>query len=192
MKTAACKKLLALLLCLVMSLGTLPAMAEGAPEQIIVPVITDNVPYAEMLPDNAELYEGYLYREVCDPFHGGVSFFSVLAREELSAPEVHVYDGIKPLIEKVAAGTLTNAQFVIPVEDLPAGYQSYFTFEELGITKLAEGGYLTPEATEALFNAVYGDFNLVLEALLHDCPYDFYWFDKTSKGGGGLTRTFNI
>ena len=131
MKTATCKKLFALLLGLIMCLGASSALAE----EIVVPTLRAVPSDADMLPGNDELYEAYLYREVCDPAHGGISFFSRLARGQLGDPEGHVYDALKPLIEKVAAGERTDTQFKVPVSDMPEGYQSSFTFEELGITQ---------------------------------------------------------
>ena len=60
------------------------------------------------------------------------------------------YDYLLPLIEKVAAGKRTDTRFVFPAE-------------------------MTPDFSwDAYWSAIIDSFN----ALLADCPYHLYWFDK--------------
>ena len=50
------------------------------------------------------------------------------------------------------------------------------------------------EAIDTAFERIYPDFGAILDALLADCPYDLYWFDKTHSpviGGVGYSYDTN-
>ena len=71
--------------------------------------------------------------------------------------------------------------FSYPVEDLLE--KRTYTLEELGLdTFLAENGKtLSSEAKQALDAAMGRDFQLVIQSVLADYPYEIYWYDKTGK-----------
>lgn len=83
-------------------------------------------------------------------FYGGVSLYGVAARAQLNDCGKVLYDGLKAEIEKIAAGSRVSTKITADVS--AAGGSSWDDFQ----------------------------INEVMDALLHDCPYDLYWYDKTS------------
>ena len=100
------------------------------------------------------LLEGYLYKT----FYGdsGISLFGVAAYNALDANKKCLYSGMKSAIEDIAAGRRTSTVITVDVSERNASASSL----DAAKSKFAVG--------------------VVLDALLHDCPYEFYWFDKTS------------
>lgn len=138
-------------------------------------IITDTqiiIPDSD-LPDSEVLYGGYLEQIFYD--YGGVSFYSRLARDQLNTLGQKLYDTLKAEIQKIAAGerestvvTLTSTQFA------EWGAQMMFYSEN------------QHEACDLFMNQ-FG-FQNVLAALLHDCPYELYWYDKVS----GIRQSRNL
>lgn len=135
--------------------------------------VTDNID----LPDSEELFEGYVEKT----FYGdyGASAFSTTARNNLSEANAKIYDALKPEIAKIANGESTSATISISDSLLP---KATFTPEELGVTSFTES---TINTAKANINAekLGFDFAIICKALMNDCPYELYWFDKT-KGYG--------
>lgn len=151
------------------------------------------VPTAE-LPDNEELFAGYVDKA----FYGGVSFFGVSAREQLSTDTSKAfYDALKAEITKVAAGNLESTTFGLDLTAL--GAKDTYTAAELGVDSIlgqdaTSGDYfITEEAQNAVDTVFWGQFesNKVLDALLHDCPYELYWFDKSVGISSGYSMSSN-
>ena len=94
--------------------------------------------------DSEALFEEYVKRL----FFGdsGISLLSTLAWETLSGADKYLYDQLKAVIVRIAAGEQTST--TVKVE-------------------LGKAGHST--------GAV--DLDAVLDALLHDCPYEMYWYD---------------
>lgn len=136
-------------------------------------LVTDNID----LPDSDELFEGYVEKT----FYGdyGASVFSTTARNNLSEANAKIYDALKPEIAKIANGESTSAIISISDSLLP---KATFTPEELGVTSFTES---TINTAKANINAekLGFDFAIICKALMNDCPYELYWFDKT-KGYG--------
>lgn len=54
-----------------------------------------------------------------------------------------------------------------------------FTAKDLGVTSLTEAGTsISDEANDAMLDKLNFDLDKVITALLVDCPYDLYWYDK--------------
>lgn len=78
-------------------------------------------------------------------------------------------------ISEIAAGE--RASSVIEIDGdalLSQGLRTRWTKEELGVTSIDD-----LSSIRALFFAQLEDYNRILDALLHDLPYEMYWFDKT-------------
>ncbi|MCI5970626.1 MAG: hypothetical protein MRZ29_05715, partial [Oscillospiraceae bacterium] len=78
------------------------------------------------------------------------------------------------------------------------GFKNSWTAEELGIVK--EDSESENQYLQRVGNAAFGEFNKnfntsqIISAILADCPYDLYWFDKSETGGiasGGYTVSDN-
>ncbi len=155
---------------------------------------------------------GFIYMDRCvlagdieSPFYKSrnISTFGNYGEEDLSGIEKSIYNVLKAKIQAVANGEETSTKFEIPAESL--GIQATWTKEELGITgNFAAEGKLTEETRRALTEQVFTqDNHKIFHLLLVNCPYDFYWFDKTegasytllpakmtvSQDGGSLTFT---
>ena len=88
----------------------------------------------------------------------------------LTGNDLVAYNFLKGEIEKVASGTTSSAVFVMPLSLMNDGVLSY---------KATELGYTNVSDAVATFQKKYiFDLNKVLNALLADCPYSLYWFDK--------------
>ena len=96
----------------------------------------------------------------------------------LSGPAAVLYAEHKSLISQIAAGQRESAVISLPLETLFEGKLTW-TADELGIDAIVEDGVIK---SKDVYNALYGmlDTRSVLTALLYDCPYEMYWYDKTA------------
>ena len=90
----------------------------------------------------------------------------------------YVYDVLKARIEEVAAGETHSTVVESNVEE--ESKQFSWTKEELGVDVLVNGNSFTQEASAAIQAAYQAEMDRIMDALLVDCPYDLYWFDKTA------------
>ena len=136
------------------------------------------LPEAESVPDNDALFYGYLLRRA------GVTDSAELmasAGSSLNAKDKELYDLLKTFVTEIAEGKRTNTVYVITYDDFP----KTLTAAELGVTDcFSDEG---KAAIKARIDALYDyDTNAVFDALLSDCPYELYWYDKSSNGGVGF------
>ena len=184
------KKTLVCLLAAAMLMTLLPvsAMAGEAIDDTVL-TYADNVeitakpitPEAQELPENDELFAMYAEQKL---YGYDSAVFGTAAREYLNDAEKAIYDALKTQIETVAANGGSTA-FVLT--DLGA-LKTEWTREELGVDSITD----TSLIVEA-FNAQFSAGN-IMNALLCDCPFDLYWFDKTNTGGMktsfGMSRAY--
>ena len=92
-----------------------------------------------------------------------------------------MYDQLKPAIAKTANGSVASAKYHIDM-DVSGAVVSSWTAQQLGVSAVvaenpSTGEYYIPdEAMDAL--AVKTNIYPVINALLVDCPYELYWYDK--------------
>ena len=124
------------------------------------------------LPDHLDLFDGYL-TQLFYP-QTSVSFFGETAREQLSPLGKHLYDFLKAHLLDVSSGKTASTLFSLSGERLAAwgGTQNY----DCGN---AQNSQIAASQTFSAFKEEF-DVDMVLSALLHDCPYDLYWYDKVS------------
>ncbi|MCD7863384.1 MAG: hypothetical protein LUG61_07715 [Lachnospiraceae bacterium] len=131
---------------------------------------------------NEDMLDGYV-TELIQGY--GISTLGTSAGDILSdGIEKSLYALLKEKIESVATGEVSYTVFTISLEDL--GLDGSYSADELGVSSIFdEQGSITSEASSALMNklGVSGSISTVMDALLTDCPYDLYWYDKTSTGG---------
>ncbi|MBE5808036.1 MAG: hypothetical protein E7317_06825 [Clostridiales bacterium] len=99
----------------------------------------------------------------------------------LSGPSRNVYTRLKSAIGQVAAGTDENegsTEFTFPVEEIYP--KTVWTAEDLGVDQVVIDGAISDLATNSLFQITNVDLSVVMEALLSDCPYELYWYDKVA------------
>jgi len=119
----------------------------------------------EDLPENDALFalyaEGKLYSYE-------MATFGTAAREKLNPVEQSIYDALKAQIESVAANGGSTA---FTLSDVP-GLKTVWTSEEIFFSDT------DTSQVKAAFTAQFSS-RAIMMALLSDCPYDLYWFDKT-------------
>ena len=153
------KKLLSLILAFALMLSVLPVQAFA--ENEAQGSYNINIP-AECWQDLAEsngLFDGFVMKQAM----GDVGLFGTNAREYLTGVEQSVYDKLKAFIVKIANnGGLTETTFA------PTDFEGLV--------------YSWPTATDVLV-AFESQVNMtdVWTALVHDCPYELYWFDKNRE-----------
>lgn len=128
---------------------------------------------------NEEAAEGYIRNLFQIPTETkGRNLRGVSAGSLLKGKEAIVYSILKEKIEEVARGEQPNTVFSIPVKSIYTE-NTHYTAEDLGLTILVENNDITDEALNAFYEKISIDYKKVMDALLFDCPYDLYWFDKT-------------
>ncbi len=107
-----------------------------------------------------------------EPTYSQRSPSSRVARERLGSVGKSLYDALLPAFWQIAVGE--RASTVI-------------SFDENELTAMGLENRYTSQ--EAIMNGLHEDLELdgVLTAVLHDCPYELYWFDKT----GGSSYQFS-
>ena len=140
----------------------------------------------DLLPDNEELFSGYVQQRFDREIYGDISLFGLSAGDRLpeGSLERNVYEILKKDIKKVADGERESLIF-----DVDTGLESLsWGLDELG---LSGGTYTEKELQQAILNKLQlsgtFDFSKVFYCLLTDCPYELYWFDKTK----GAIYAFN-
>nr|MCR4709611.1 Ig-like domain-containing protein [Clostridiales bacterium] len=169
---------------------------EAAGEEVIQEEI-ETYTYSQGTGEDEEGYNDELFARYVEenffPELGGYSSDNIMLRSiHLSERNQIIYSILKSQIEEVAAGNSTSAVFTVGVDDLGLTDASW-TAEDLGVSQLRVNGQLTNEAKTALMNLLEIDTKKVMDALLAQCPYELYWYDKTAgvsiSGPGYRIRT---
>lgn len=148
------KKWLASLLSLTMLLSLVPTAAFAAePEEEKQITVTETVDTSDVLLPDND---ELLEGFLYQGMNRGISLFGVTAYQRLNPTEQKIYSALLPEIRKIAAGTRSNTELTVGQDVFGSG-MSWDTLS----------GYLSN----------------VTDALLLDCPYKFYWFDKTRADG---------
>ena len=140
--------------------------------------------FPDMDPD--ELLKGYLdiHAQPEDPFSASGKNYLSARGDKLSGNEAIAYRYLKEQIAKVAAGTLADTNFKVPVSilDLPSGGE--FTEAELGVSGSYYMSGSTPVKNQAVVDKAVAavrdkigiDVYRVYRAVSQDSPYDLYWY----------------
>ena len=114
------------------------------------------------------------------------------SRFEKGSMNSDMYEAMKTFFEKAAKGEISTAKLAIPEQELPKGLS--WTESQLGAT-IVENGEISEAAYKALEKKLNEKFDLsrVVQAVLSDCPYEQFWYDK-SKGVSfqyGISATYD-
>lgn len=173
------KLLFVLAVAAAMMAGPIKAAADEAGQKPVIygKEVTQETPAADELPENDELFEGY----VEELFFGKrmATAYGSYAKSRLEGPALQLYQHLKEKVEKVAAGELAETQFSFTLSDIGITKESW-TAEDLGVDTVVEGDRISPAAVEAWRRQNIPGLNQVLGYLLADCPLDLYWYDKTA------------
>ncbi len=119
---------------------------------------------------------------------GVISAEAVSGRDKLSEKDLWLYDKLKEKAINIAAGKETSTEFSFPIDD----FKLTWTAAELGVSSLS-----STAGQQAILNNYFACFDYdtqsIIEALLADCPYEFFWYDQTQGGSfGGTSCSYSI
>lgn len=208
------KRIMAVLLCAFIFIAFTPystlalegESAEAVVDADLIPVEPEAAAPTDGTDDPDELLEGYMDVKLKEELGSGSSSKQSLRkkaaaakrRERLNDNEKIIYDGLKELIDAVAAGEQGSTVAEIDLTDILKEFfvqktvsgvtYNVITSQSLGISsgvcvkKYDDGEEIWTFSDEA--KAKLYDFNLIIGALMADEPYTFYWYDKTRETGG--------
>ena len=175
-RAAACKAVILLLSALLFCVPAFSAQAEEMTyeeenaEEVIL--------FAETEED---LAEGYISQMLYSRRTSGKKRAPRQVGSRLEGVNRELYAGLYDGIVQAAAGLRESTVFPFSFEDLYE--QRTFTAEELGIEAILVDGKLCDEAKEKAKSMMTApDFPAINRALLADCPYELYWFNKVDGG----------
>ncbi|MCD7785305.1 MAG: hypothetical protein LUH18_06995 [Oscillospiraceae bacterium] len=177
------RRLLSVLLALTMMAQVLPlsAIADGSEEVTEYVYVTDTVTLDDTEdPSNDELFEGYVEQLFGISSNDGIMTAATYTGEDaLSGAMLDIYKELKSAVAKIASGEETSAVVSIPVTYTASYY-----------------GVSTGNDAWSAFSSTFSSSTLV-NYLLHDCPYEMYWFDKqtgmeTSTSGYTYSAYFAV
>ena len=153
---------------------------EEEDEELEIYVEQDFVNYAPGgSDDNDSLLNAYAQQQLDSLRPQGMSTQAVHdTGASLSGVNRTVFYNLKNQIKTVAAGEATSTIFTIPVESLGLSKTSW-TAEDLGLETLVADGTFSDEAMAAVNAQVGFTLREVISALLADCPFELYWYEKT-------------
>ena len=144
--------------------------------------------------DNEAAAAGYIYRAMhAQPVKSRLMLraaYASVAGQRLSGVNLRLYNALKAQIQQVAAGERSDTVFYVSGATLYP--EEYYSAADLGLESfVGEDNKLTDEARQVITDFIRIDINNVIRALVVDCPYDLYWYDKT-KGMSwrGVSATF--
>lgn len=156
---------------------------ESENEELVVTETIEYCPNGEE--DNDRLFNEYVNRafgiqEVSAPTtRMRLRSASVSRGSLLTGFNKKVYDYLKTQIEAVASGQISSTEFVMDIN-------------ELGVANAEYEGEWNETNRTALRNQCFGDFNweTVLNSLISDCPYELYWYNKTTDATVGQSYSY--
>ncbi|MCR5489446.1 MAG: leucine-rich repeat protein [Saccharofermentans sp.] len=124
--------------------------------------------------DNDELFKGYIEKKLNK---APVRLRKISLGSRLTGATKSIYSGLVPEIQKIAEGTRTSTEFTFDVKEIGLG--DYYTAEQLGVQSIVENGGFSDAAYNAMSGKLDIDTRALIQALLQDCTYEMYWYDKT-------------
>lgn len=130
--------------------------------------------------DNDELLTGYAVK-LFDSIGSSRKLRSAYSvGSSLTGSNAFIYSELKDMATDIANGNRTNS-----IYNHDYGTQGPWTAQDLAIESIvildeATGNpVILQEAVDAALERVVPDISVVIDALLADCPYELYWYDKT-------------
>ncbi|MGN0959764.1 MAG: hypothetical protein ACI4OC_03380, partial [Coriobacteriales bacterium] len=138
---------------------------------------------------NSELFATYARRTLCSSPQGLQTRAQVGAGKLAGFP-LRLYSSLREAAGQVADGERSSSRILVTWEQLGIA-QTKWTAAELGVD-IVTGGALNEDtvwaAVEAKTGFGPGAIATAIECLMHDCPYELYWYDKTSGCGYQIER----
>lgn len=134
----------------------------------------------------------FLISIFCLCFNSSKSFASSVSKtykmgDKLKGTDRILYDKLKEYTSEVADGKRVSTVFEVSLDDLGLSDKKW-TASDLGVDTVITDGKINEDAAEALYSQIEIDYTGVLDCLVHDCPYELFWFDKTSGVSSSMPR----
>ena len=141
--------------------------------------------------DHDALLNGYVYNLFYDGYGEQEAFEASTISERLTGVDAKTYQILKKCISEVASGDRSSTVFRIPVTEFTGGKTSW-TGEELGIIASTKDAHVSKQIEKAVVDMLFCDLEVILSALLADCPYELYWFAKTEGFSVGMDSGYML
>ena len=149
--------------------------------------------YAPGGDDTAELLDGFAQSRLDAQLPKGAELQNVRnLGGEFTGMMAAVYKYIRAESRKVADGQRTSTVFEMAVSQLGLSKTSW-TKKDLGVDIVVDG-YINQAAMQAAMASMNFDLGRLIDVLLADGPYDFYWYDKTmgtSMSGPSFSASYS-
>lgn len=164
--------------------GTAVQAEETNPAQISdtdVVTIEMDVPESWKTMDNDQLLDMYVSRMlgIADVQKARANFGALALNED----EQKIYNELRKEIENIAANGGSSENLL---GDNDAGKITW-TYEELSLSAEADRDAVQAVVNGKIDEELWPSLQKIVSVLLVDCPYELYWFNKTS-GGGWITH----
>ena len=140
--------------------------------------------------DNEKLFESYVQGLF---YPGEVEAAGDYAGSQLSGTDAIIYSILRANVGEVAEGKEDSTVFTVPVNSLGLS-PTVWTAEQLGVDTIIADEAITEEAASTALGNVCGNLDRIVSALLADCPYELYWYDKvtgTSVSADNITARYD-
>ena len=173
---------------IVLGMNVTPALAEDLPagadtETAISDVlIADDVLADETSSDpdeNDELFMQYVNNRLYEEAETAVPGLLKARRVMPQGTNGVIYNVLKAKVKLVADGVSDWTIFEVSLDELGFAGRTW-TAADLGVSAIIENNAISQAAKSALIEELGIDLRSVLTALLFDCPYDLYWYDKVT------------
>lgn len=140
--------------------------------------------FVDALDNSTELAEDYIRRILPNRTQGMLQARSAQG-EKLSGTAAVLYSLLYADITDIADGVRSSTAMTYEASGVYEHTQ--FMAADLGVLSiLDENGEFCQETIDAIHAVIAIDMDAVIQALLLDCPYELYWYDKTA----GITVTY--
>ncbi len=138
--------------------------------------------------NSGELLNAYVQQLFSSAGTGMVSAPALMSSDiggnGLTGQDRRLYELLKPEISEIAAGHRTSTVITVPVNAILE--KNRYTAEELGLEAI------TKDNASQIYKRIFTfSAQAVVNALLADCPYELYWYNKT-VGTGYVIPGFTI
>lgn len=189
------KSLIGMMMLFVCLLSLVSTNAENEDDEILIQIPGETVVCdTSSLSDHDGLAEEFISRMMPTRRRNRLMAARPSRGSLLTGLEAEVYAKLKENIEAIAMGNRQSTEMTYDFSEFPDYITQFeYTAEELGIPAIVENGAISQTAMNAITEKLALKSDEIIDALVADCPYDFYWYDKTENHGVmfGYPTSFN-
>ena len=135
----------------------------------------------DALPEEEEMFAEY----VNTVFYAGESSVTAASDsswyQSVSDGTGIVYSFLRDAVSRIANGTVSSTVIEIPLSAFGYTTEDTFSAEDLGIEAIVTDGGMADDVVTAMYAKLDYDMSAALDRLQASCPYELYWYDKTSS-----------